>query len=290
MKLEIDFKQLDILRRRMRAPLVEWTPDSSQLAPPTVNREKLRDEGIRVEVGDWESSFGELLTLKGEHIVLYIMDARKRGGWEELDQGAERRPKVHLVECHTLRDMEASGRRDRYVASTNPDGMFTVSAAANASSAEHIEKKVKLDPCYNCLMKLDWLGFKKLAHANQREIVESFDFSDFFLEFAALFRKNAKFDERTAPRGGYPANWLNVSRRYREKQGFQCENDSCGVILSDRPRLLHCHHINGVLSDTSVENLKALCALCHSQLPYHSQMYVRPEDKRFIERRRDGRA
>ncbi|MCG8558620.1 MAG: hypothetical protein MI824_02360 [Hyphomicrobiales bacterium] len=290
MKLNIQFEELDRLRRRMGAPLAVWSSDADALPPPTVIREELENVGIRLNYGEWEVGNSGLLSVNGEHIVLYIMDARVPRGWEELDKGPEKRPKVHLVECLTLLSMENSGRRERYIASANRDGEFIISAPANAWSGdedEQIEKKVRLFPCRHCLEKLDWQKFSGLRGVKRGAIVEGFKFSDFFLEYATFFRKNPRYDERNAPRGGYPKSWHQTSRSYRESVAYKCER--CGVALPDRTDLLHCHHRNGVLSDISQGNLEALCALCHSEQPYHGRLSVTDENRQFIERRRAGR-
>ncbi|MDL2271586.1 HNH endonuclease [Desulfovibrio sp. OttesenSCG-928-I05] len=68
---------------------------------------------------------------------------------------------------------------------------------------------------------------------------------------------------------GYTPDWSNISREYREKHLYTCEE--CGVDLSSEPYLLHTHHINRDKGDNREKNLIALCASCHKKQPYHEQ-------------------
>ncbi|WPU32705.1 HNH endonuclease [Pseudoalteromonas piscicida] len=67
---------------------------------------------------------------------------------------------------------------------------------------------------------------------------------------------------------------------------YTCEQ--CGVELSQYKRLLHTHHINGVKTDNSISNLRALCLDCHKKQPKHEHMHVTHNDQLIINQlRRD---
>lgn len=84
--------------------------------------------------------------------------------------------------------------------------------------------------------------------------------------------------------GGYSAGWTDISRKYRAIKDFTCEH--CSLSLDSHRSLLHCHHVNGVKSNHSEENLRALCVDCHRKEPLHDWMKVKYQDMQTINRLR----
>lgn len=70
---------------------------------------------------------------------------------------------------------------------------------------------------------------------------------------------------------GYTADWDKISSGVRVKKGYRCEK--CKVIIKDRPKLLHVHHVNRDKTDNATQNLMALCAICHSEQDGHGHLY-----------------
>jgi len=65
---------------------------------------------------------------------------------------------------------------------------------------------------------------------------------------------------------GYTRDWATVSRRYKESQGWRCED--CGVYLGgskESRRLMHVHHRDLNTQNNAAWNLDALCVICHSE-------------------------
>lgn len=62
---------------------------------------------------------------------------------------------------------------------------------------------------------------------------------------------------------GYPLDWNQISRKYRETVNYTCENPKCGIKLDNDWRFMHTHHKNGIKKDIRDENLECLCILCH---------------------------
>ena len=83
---------------------------------------------------------------------------------------------------------------------------------------------------------------------------------------------------------GYTEDWSKISSHYRVEKGFQCEQ--CNVNLRSNRGLLHVHHVNGVKSDNSPRNLKALCIDCHSKQPMHSHMALSHSERQLINKLR----
>ncbi len=78
----------------------------------------------------------------------------------------------------------------------------------------------------------------------------------------------------------YPPDWEIIKTNYRNSVNWICEK--CGINLFEYRRLLHTHHINGVKSDCSQSNLKALCLKCHKAT--HRSMGSSTDDLDLLEK------
>lgn len=63
---------------------------------------------------------------------------------------------------------------------------------------------------------------------------------------------------------GYTKDWQRISRLYRTKVNFTCEN--CSIVINDNfdKRFLEVHHKNGNKLNNSDNNIECLCVLCHA--------------------------
>lgn len=260
MKLDLEFPEFQSLKDRMGARESSW-----RLSRPALNeREKLiaeLEEGKEIPLEAVETSFGGLLSHKGEQVVLYIKDTRQ--DQDTLIHDAEKAKKFHISECEALQRMRREGRFDRYVVSRRKDGKFKVEAT---DSVEEIE--APLPVCRYCLSKLDWKGYA--SRGRSRAIWKNFSLQDFFAEFATFFASKPQYSDETAPKGGYAKDWHQIATTIKQQRNWQC--DKCGVNLSNHQSLLHGHHKNGVVSDNRPSNIDVLCFLCHSEQPAHQWM------------------
>jgi len=69
---------------------------------------------------------------------------------------------------------------------------------------------------------------------------------------------------------GYTADWDRVSSAMRIQKSYRCEK--CRVVIKDRLKLLHVHHINRDRTDNAPQNLMVLCAICHSEQDGHEHL------------------
>jgi len=277
MRLAIEFPELGRVVSRMGARRSSWRLDPGSLNP----REELRAElkiGKEIPLSEVEPAHGDLLTYKGEQVVLYIKDTRLDRNTLLYDITNSRR--FHVADCKTLDRMRREGRFERYVVTTRKDGEFLVCATNRITGAVE-ELEAPLAVCKNCLTAIDWKGYNERGWIEKEELWRVFSLEDFFVEFSAFFLEKPTNTDVTAPKGGYAPEWSRISERLRREARWRCAK--CGVDLSQYRRLLHCHHKNGVVSDNRRDNIEVLCILCHAEEPSHNQLKPRAQDRVLIE-------
>ena len=135
--------------------------------------------------------------------------------------------------------MRGKGRFERYVATNDCSGEFTITGTDQAQVGT--SGKAPLKVCKNCLRELNYDGYRHERHG----AFARFDLQRFFETYSSYFphmpmRMPGEQD------GGYAPDWAEVSRRRRENANHTCED--CGVRLGQHPGLLHVHHVNGVVA------------------------------------------
>jgi hypothetical protein len=225
-------------------------------------------EGKDVDISQVDVEDG-LLSYEGRQILLYIKD---HGSYfNNAVHNPEKGNKFHVADCSKLKEMRGSGRFERYVVTNDTSGQFLISGNYGK------ETKVPLKICKLCLSQLNYKGYsterKKVA------VFNSFYMAEFFQTYSSFFPHMPKRKAEDT-KEGYTNDWPKISAHYRVEKKFICEE--CLVGLKDHRNLLHVHHINGVKSDNSEANLKALCVDCHSKQNFHEHMYVSQRDRQTI--------
>jgi hypothetical protein len=254
MKLDIQFKELEILVSNMGASQITWESDVKIATIETDWKIILETKGIDVDINDVEIMPNGLLGYRGEQILLYIKEV---SGFSQYGL-----PKFHFYQCGKLNSMKNAGRFERYVVTQRKDGTFLMDKKVGYN---HYEKD-QIEKLLVCKYCLNWYN----RHYRKNHDVYDFNIADFFENFTntPIIHKPSHTDI-TAPASGYPENWDSISLERKNRYNWTCEQ--CGKYCADKTGL-HVHHINGVKSDIRESNLKVLCVLCHSKQPNHQHM------------------
>ncbi len=284
MKLTVDFSALHRAVAPLGSPVSDFT--ISNRASDWVNVGEHLIKGLilgqDIDLKDIDGSAG-ILNYKGYQVMLYIPDQGYNIGIALADGKHKDARKIHVAECSTLENMRQIGRFGRYDVISRIDGKFPVFGINPLSRMEE-SGETDLGVCKNCLTILNYKGYEGSVGAKKAEIFKNFSFEVFFEDFSSYFKSLPS--NRTKAKSSYTSDWAKVSGNLRAELNFTCEQ--CGVKLSENPKLLHVHHINGVKSDNSRQNLRALCADCHKKQPHHEHLYVSNEDTlRINEYRRE---
>ena len=244
----------------------------------------------------WENGTAEVETLDdvikhlgplqadGYGVVLYIKDHGSflKGTINDPSRGN----RVHLVYCSKLAEMERDGRFERYHLKREPDGEFLISGSSFGTDT--LEREARLWVCKYCLKQLNYRDYRKLFWPRDKDAAaRNFDFDAFSETYSTFFPRLPTRDEHSPV--GYPGDWREISKEARVRANYNC--DACQTNLRGVPQLLHTHHINGVKSDNSKENLRVLCVACHRRQPRHDILHATRREYEVIhsERKRQGK-
>ena len=265
MKLYVDFSALHQLAHKIG----ETTATFQLVNSPRQFDPIVIGDGREVAISD-VSVVGGVLSYKGRQVVLYIKDHSYH--FDRVLGDASLGNKFHLAHCSTLKEMIERKRYERYVVKNSVDRLFTIST----SRPTERQAQVALQVCKNCLISLNYQGYKN-DYSKRTDIVNNFDLNQFFAIYSSHFSHLPSGVETSSV--DYSDNWAELSRQTRERRQFICAD--CGVNCSVKPYLSHVHHINGVKRDNSPENLEVLCADCHRK-EHQGFMYVSHKDMRAI--------
>mgnify|MGYP001823999573 CR=1 FL=1 len=280
MKIDFDFSALDRAAKKMGAVNKGWSLKKYILDPISI-KQKL-EEGIEVPISEIATTSSGVLSYKNQHVLLYIM-AQGNFAWKAFTpEGGGYR--FHVADCSKLREMRSIKRLERYVATNKTTGKFRITGR-DKENKNDIDQEGKLLVCQKCMELLNYQGFRKLPPGTPRKkFVQDFDLDLFFANYRSCFEYMPSRRDN-APVENYVSNWRDISKKYREKQKWICEQ--CKVDLKNYPNLLHVHHINGVKNDNKLKNFKALCIDCHSKQPLHHHMRVSREKRLLINKLRN---
>ena len=279
MKIEFNSKSFDNLLKKMGAQLIEAKENSDYLTP--LELEEIRSsEGKQINIEDISEDDDGLIRYFDEIVMIHIRDTQKSVYTVENDP--EKTVRFHVAyNCKTLNEMRDKGKIDRYFASQNIDGEFTVDAYIDPDNrnSETIKTISELKVCKNCLKELDYKGSGEGMRV-PTDIWEGFDIPEFFEKYPKANFKKPKFDEYTYKGSDYTPDWPLIRRDILERRNFCCERCKVNLHQLNHRKLLHVHHKNSVKSDNSLRNLEVLCIDCNANEHAHLVNPQHMKDKR----------
>lgn len=228
--------------------------------------------GIDVGLDEVQIHADGTLIYKDSRVLLYIRDVHRYADKVSL-------PRYHVANCTTLRHMRETGRSERYLVAARIDGTFSL----NIFNPNKARKDERLDVCQNCLVALEFDGFRgDMRGAERKSRVRSFTPARFFEKYPRSLHISTYRHESSAPINEYPKDWDRISRNVRERAQWKCQEIGCGDDLSALylRGFLEVHHRNGDRSDNAPRNLIALCIECHGKQPWHAHVKSTP---RYLE-------
>ena len=224
--------------------------------------------GIDVGLDELRIHSDGTLVYKDSRVLLYIRDVHRYADKVSL-------PRYHVANCTTLKHMREAGRSERYLVAARVDGTFSL----NIFNPQKVKRDERLDVCQNCLLALEFDGFRGDMRGAERKLhVRSFTPARFFEKYPRSLYTSTYRHESSAPINQYPKDWDRISRNVREGARWKCQEIGCGVDLSLKHlrSFLEVHHKNGDRSDIAPENLIALCIECHAKQPVHAHVKSPP--------------
>lgn len=236
--------------------------------------------GVDIDIDDLDLDHG-VLSYKGRQVLLFIPDHDRK--FNDKVAGVIEGNKFHVADCKMIDTMKQRQRFNRYKATNNLEGIFHI-YGVDSVSKQPKEADVELYVCKYCLDYLRYQGYHyKAPKADKDRIYDNFSVDEFLTQYSTLFKR---MPTRAAgiDQGGYSEDWKEISAKLRAEKHYVCQD--CGIDLSDHPRLLHVHHVNGNKRDNSLTNLQVLCADCHRKQPKHGYLRVTHDDMRIISAKR----
>ncbi len=271
MKLHHDFSALWRIAEAIGAPR---RPFSLERGSHIDEIEARLQQGVEVRLEDLGAVSG-LLAYEGRQVLLYIPD---QGPHISAVLAGNREPgkKFHVAWCETLEKMKASGRFNRYIATTDVSGEFQLSGSVD--QVREIQGRAGLYVCQLCLNLLNYRQCRVLRNA--RRLRETFDLTDFFSTYASCFTHLPRRGHVRDGESLYAPDWPQISQRLRAAAGWSCSE--CRADCSDHRQLLDVHHVDGDKRHNTPANLRVLCKACHRLQPMHEHIVLTREETRTI--------
>lgn len=232
----MDLYSFDKLRDFLikRGFIVKQAEGYREIRPELITRETIRRGSI-----EFERDGIFVINPNGERyqVFLYKRDYRLQ---------LYGKPRFHICKCKTIQEFINSGTFRQCYIRANSDPV-----PVNNIDNRNIEEMVEgLPLCQNCadivrkyrsMNSSDFVELLKLVNGNDDEVKE-----------VDLF--------------GYTKDWERISKAYREKKDYTCEE--CGWHPTNRidRQYIHCHHIDQNKLNNNEDNLKCLCIYCHSEI------------------------
>lgn len=279
MKINVDFSKLQQSITLMGATPCDFEIDTMMSEPTFSAFDQSLIEGIKLKTEQIDTDDG-LISANGRQVLLYIPDHDSNID-RALENGSKGK-KFHVAECSKIIEMREKDAGNRYIATANLSGRFKVYGKSRKQKKE-ISGEVRLDVCQHCLSYLNYKGYINANNAHRKEIVQTFSLEEFFSTYSSMFEHLPR-EQFAHKHRGYDADFKERSRACRKRANYICQN--CNVDLSRHKRLLDAHHPERIKSNSSIQDLIALCKDCHRKEPFHEHMPIKREDMELLNKLR----
>lgn len=261
--MNIQFTDFEKLRRSIKKYRVY---DFEKQREIVKQRRKFEDEGLDTDLQDiFSTNKGELFTILKDGSIrkatIHIVDISFwREDWKY--------PKFHIYFCKKIEEMQNSGRKYRYKASSGEDGKFYLIKKRNSG-------KEPLEICSYCLNQYN-------NQFNSNKTKQSFPLK-VWIEKPMRDSKLPKveLDICTVP-NRYTENWPKISKKRKEQEQYICQECEKDFLDKECKRFLHVHHIDTNKRNNTRENLRVLCIECHCREQNHGYMKQSDEYKKWL--------
>ena len=164
-----------------------------------------------------------------------------------LHRYGDKKPRFHICKCSIIENFMNTGNFDGHYVRANVDPVPVLS-----KESDQVEQVGGLPLCQNCANTL-----RNLAGITSTEFAQTLK--------EAMGGKDITHEVDIF---GYTKDWEQISKKYREKHDYTCEE--CGIKIKGFDReYVHVHHIDGDKLNNKEKNLKCLCYYCHAKVDDH---------------------
>lgn len=175
------------------------------------------------------------------------------------------KPRYHICKCETIEEFISIGRfRQHYVrANSEPVPVIDLD---DYRRLKHISG---LPLCNNCRRMIS--GYGNMSSTAFVEMLKQ-----------ANDHQEADYSEVELDLFGYTKDWDIISKQYREKHHYTCEE--CGLKIEDDyyKQYMHVHHINGDKLNNKESNLQCLCLYCHAHVDKNHEKRLTTGANKYI--------
>jgi hypothetical protein len=204
-----------------------------------------RFEIVRKDLSEEENRGN--ITFKEDGIYLMINGIEHKGYMyiKKPDIVQFGHPKFHITNCSVIQDQKNRGYFNGHYYWHNSNTVTVQDRNTN-----ELFENIKLKLCARCREKANIEEY--------RNTQGFFDLLDIQIEQPENDIEVDIF--------GYIKEWQQISKKFRIKNNFTCENCTIKIDNKFDQRFIQVHHRNGNKLNNVISNLQCLCTLCHANV------------------------